>query len=104
MKEATEQRQKEKAKNTDTIADAKAGSEAVAQAIVVLHEFYSKQAFIQVRRQVPEMAEYKGMQSAKGGVVGMLEVVQTDFMRLEADTTSAESAAASEYNAFMKDA
>jgi regulator of replication initiation timing len=104
MSEATAQRQKEKAKNTKAISDAQAGSEAVKQAIVVLREFYSSQAFIQVRRQVPEMAEYKGMQSAKGGVVGMLEVIQTDFMRLEADTKSAEAAAAKEYDEFMEDA
>merc|ERR1719478_960545 len=105
MAEATEQRQAEKTKNEQTIADAKAGSEAVKQAIVILREFYSSQeGFLQVRRQVPEMAAYKGMQSGKGGVVGMLEVIQSDFMRLEADTKSAETLAAKEYDEFMTDA
>merc|ERR1719478_1603748 len=102
MAEATEQRQAEKAKNEHAIADAQAGSEAVKQAIVVLREFYSAQAgFVQVHRQVPEMAAYKGMQNSKTGVVGMLEVIQSDFNRLEADTTSAESLAATEYDQFM---
>merc|ERR1719254_72228 len=106
MSEATAQRQKEKATNTDTMNDASAGENAVKQALVVLKEFYSSQSSLLQRRgqQVPEMAAYKGMQSSKGGVVGMLEVIQTDFMRLEADTKSAEAAAAKEYDEFMTDA
>merc|ERR1740121_3606440 len=101
MAEATEVRQKEKAENEPTIADAKAGSAAVANALQILQEFYSGQAsFLQQRgKQVPEMAAYKGMSG--GGVIGMLEVIQTDFMRLEADTKMAESQAAQEYDAFM---
>jgi len=100
MSEATEIRQKEKAENLDTIADAKAGSAAVASALSILQEFYSSQAsFLQRGKQVPEMAAYKGMSG--GGVIGMLEVIQTDFMRLEADTTAAEAQAAKEYAAFM---
>merc|ERR1719183_3451799 len=90
MNEATTLRMDEKAKNTDTIKDAAAGEEATKAALVVLKEFYSSQAsFLQ---QVPEMAEYKGMQSAKGGVVGMLEVIVTDFARLHAETKAAENA------------
>merc|ERR1719454_2801321 len=33
----------------------------------------------------------------------MLEVIETDFARLEADTTAAETQAATEYDAFMED-
>merc|ERR1719158_1236523 len=70
MSEATAQRQKEKATNTDTMNDAKAGEEATKQALVVLKEFYAAHAsLLQKGGQVPEMAAYKGMQSAKGGVV-----------------------------------
>merc|ERR1719161_1595777 len=102
MNEATTLRMSEKAKNTDTMKDAAAGEEATKAALVVLKEFYASQAsFLQ---QVPEMAEYKGMQSAKGGVVGMLEVITSDFARLLADTKASESAAAKEYDAFMSDA
>merc|ERR1719215_1425716 len=101
MQEATAQREAEHAENTATIADAAAGIEAVQNAIVILKEFYSSQsAFLQ---QVPEMAAYKGMQSSKGGVIGMLEVIETDFMRLKADTEASEKAAAEEYNTFMGD-
>merc|ERR1740120_30734 len=101
MVEATTVRQKEKAENEATIADAKAGSAAVATALQILQEFYSGQAaFLQQRgRQVPEMADYKGMSG--GGVIGMPEVIQTDFMRLEADTKAAEAQAAKEYDEFM---
>jgi len=101
MAEATELREKEKAENLDTIADSKAGSEAVKQAIVVLKEFYSSQAAFLQQKQVPEMAAYKGMQSSKGGVIGMLEVIETDFLRLQAETEASEGAAATEYAEFM---
>merc|ERR1719343_1488865 len=38
-----------------------------------------------------------------GGVVGMLEVIETDFARLEADTKAAEASAQKEYDEFMAD-
>jgi len=102
MSKATTQRDKEKATNADTMKDAQAGEQATKAALVVLKEFYSSQgSFVQ---QAPEMAAYSGMSSAKGGVVGMLEVITSDFARLYADTKASESAAATEYNAFMKDA
>merc|ERR1712228_1032668 len=100
MAEATELRKAEKTENLATIADAKAGFEAVGKALVILREFYSSQAsFVQ---QVPEMAAYTGQQSGNKGVVGMLEVIQTDFSRLRAETEAAEHAAAAQYASFMK--
>merc|ERR1719488_441427 len=55
--------------------------------------------------QQPEVfeSEYKGMQSESGGVVGMLEVIQSDFARLEAETKSSEDQAQKEYDEFMSD-
>jgi chromosome segregation ATPase len=101
MKDATTLREEEKTENLAIIADSKAGKDATKKALVVLREFYAKQsAFLQ---QAPEVEEYKGMGGAKGGVVGMLEVIETDFARLEADTTAAEKQAASEYDTFMTD-
>merc|ERR1719159_837115 len=44
------------------------------------------------------------MQSENGGVIGMLEVIQSDFARLEAETTAAEETAQKEYDEFMTDA
>jgi len=102
MKEATEFREKEKAENLDTIADAKAGEEAVKKALVIIKEFYASQGSFLQRRQVPEMAAYKGLHGEKKGVVGMLEVIESDFARLNAETTASEEQAASEYKAFME--
>merc|ERR1719482_2167002 len=104
MSEATEVRMKEKATNTATMNDAKAGEDATKAALVVLKEFYASQGSFLQHKQVPEMAAYKGMSSAKGGVVGMLEVITSDFARLHADTKAAETAAATEYDQFMSDA
>jgi hypothetical protein len=107
MNEATEQRSTEKAKNTATIADAKAAQDALKQALGVLEEFYGAQgaSLLQGKAaQVPEMKIYKGQGSSSGGVVGMLEVIQSDFARLEADTTATENQAQAEYDAFMTDA
>merc|ERR1719215_2002915 len=106
MAEATKLRQEEKAKNEETIKDAGEAQTAVAQALTVLKEFYSKAgdatALIQ---QQPEIFDspYKGMQAENGGVVGMLEVIESDFARLEADTTAAEASAQKEYDTFMTD-
>merc|ERR1719504_517582 len=43
------------------------------------------------------------MGSSSGGVVGMLEVILSDFTRLEAETSSGEETAATEYDEFMTD-
>merc|ERR1719310_2329740 len=105
MAEATEQREKEKAQNLATIEDAKAAQVAVKQALEILNEFYSSQtAEAALLQQVPELKAYKGMQGAKGGVIGMLEVILSDFARLEAETTADEKQAEAEYTSFMADA
>merc|ERR1712051_1117453 len=36
-----------------------------------------------------------------GGVIGMLEVIESDFARLESDTKAAEATAQKEYDTFM---
>merc|ERR1719321_1022250 len=105
MTAATSQRQEEKAENEVTIKDAKQAQAAVQVALKVLRDFYSAQeSLLQRAGQVPEMAEYKGMQGGKAGIIGMLEVILSDFARLEADTTSEEKQAVEQYNTFMKKA
>jgi len=110
MAKATKLRQEEKAKNTQTVKDAVEAQTAVAQALTVLKEFYEKagDATALVQRQQPEAPEifdssYKGMQAENGGVVGMLEVIESDFARLEADTKAAEATSQKEYDTFMTD-
>merc|ERR1719453_345882 len=110
MAKATKLRQEEKAKNTETIKDSQDAQTAVAQALTVLKDFYSKAgdatALLQQQPSAPEIFDspYKGMQSENGGVVGMLEVIESDFARLEAETTAAEATAQKEYDTFMTDA
>jgi len=107
MAESTEIRQKEKAENELTIKDSQEAQTAVAQALTVLKEFYAKAgdatALVQQQPEAPEIFDspYKGMQSENGGVIGMLEVIESDFARLEAETTAAEATAQKEYDEFM---
>jgi len=107
---ATEERVAEKEKNTVTIKDAQGAQTAVAQALSVLNEFYAKAAeatsFAQTFNSEPEIfgdEPYKGMGAESGGVVGMIEVIQSDFARLEAETSAAEAEAAKQYDEFMTD-
>jgi len=110
VKAASEARAKEKAANTATLADARAASSAVTRAVAVLKEFYAKAAsstaFVQA---APEDAPatfdeaYKGNQAGNGGVIGMLEVIQSDFARLEAETSSGEDSAQREHETFLND-
>jgi len=101
-------RQKEKATNEVTIKDSKDAQAAVARALVVLKEFYAtaSEATALVQKQNPAApdtfdAAYTGMGGESGGVVGMLEVIQSDFARLESDTTAAEVSNAQAHNKFM---
>merc|ERR1719231_2235166 len=107
--EATQIREEEKAKNTETIKDSQDAQTAVAQAVTVLKEFYEKAAeatsLLQQQPESPEIfdAPYKGLQSENCGVVGMLEVIQSDFARLQSDTEASEATSQKEYDNFMTD-
>jgi hypothetical protein len=88
--EATSVRNEEHTKNVQTIADSKVASEATARATQVLKDFYSQ-------------ASGPVQGSSSTGVLGMLEVIQSDFVRLTTETTSSEDAAAKEFETFMRD-
>jgi len=109
MAEATRVRQQERATNAQTVQDAQEAQTAVAQALTVLKEFFAKAAeataLVQQQPAVPEIfaSPYRGMQAENGGVVGMLEVIESDFARLEAETTAAEATAQKQYDTFMTD-
>jgi len=106
---ATKIRDEEKAKNAETVKDAQEAQKAVTQALQVLKDFYEKAgdatALMQQQPQSPEIFDkpYKGMGGENGGVVGMLEVILSDFERLEADTKTAEKESQAEYDSFMTD-
>merc|ERR1719160_2318925 len=96
---ATKMREEEKAKNAETIKDAQQAQTAVSQALTVLKEFYAKAAKATALVQQPAIFDspYKGMGGNAGGVVGMLEVIESDFARLQAETQASEAKAQKEY-------
>lgn len=92
----------EKATNTVTIKDSQDAQAAVASAVQVLQEFYEKAGDATSFVQQPEIFDtpYQGLQSENGGVLGMLEVIQSDFARLETDTKASEAEAQRSFDEF----
>jgi len=108
---ATEDRDAEKAKNAQTLTDAKNAQQAVAQALAVLKDFYAKAAesdsLVQEDAETESPASFAQVNSPVGGgssgVIGMLEVVESDFARLESDTAAAESESQRAFDDFIGD-
>merc|ERR1719450_980206 len=53
--------------------------------------------------QAASLDPYKGQQAGSGGIFGMLEVILSDFARLQTETTEAENSAADTYEKFMNE-
>jgi outer membrane murein-binding lipoprotein Lpp len=119
LNEATELRNGEKADNEATIETADEGKTAVELAINILKEFYDN-AFIQTGKYVPPNAdrsgktvadrapevfsgEYRGSQGASKGILGLLDVILSDFERTIDTTTDAEDTAAASFGTFESD-
>jgi len=111
---ATNNRLAEKKTNTATIADAKAAQAAVEKATTVLKSFYSSVAagsallqdtagLKQEMQQAASLDPYSGQQAGSGGILGMMEVILSDFARLETETQESENSAASTYETFMNE-
>jgi len=107
---ATNLRQEEKKTNTATVADAKAAQTAVSQAIKVLKDFYGQAAGLELVQGKGSLTEemkqaalptYKGNQDSSTGIFGMLEVVLSDFARLETETSSSENSQQTSYDSMM---
>merc|ERR1719277_2960098 len=102
MANATVLRKEESAVNTATVKDSQEAQTAVAEAIVVLKEFYEKagEATVlmqrQQRRQQPLPPPI-----FDSPYQGLLAVIQSDFARLEAETKAAEATAQKEHDEFM---
>jgi len=109
MAKQTKERSDSKAANTQTIKEAKAAQVAVEEAMAVLKDFYAKSAEATAFAQqspgedAPETFEkpYQGLLPEGGSVVDFLEVILTDFARLESETASAEAEEEDEYKTFM---
>lgn len=99
LKKATEERTDEKARNKKVIADSKVAEDATAQALAVLQDFYANAgdapAFIQVTSKLAA--------SGTDGIIGMLEVIESDFVRLGAETKAAEAKSQRSFDSFVND-
>merc|ERR1719181_1949903 len=102
VKEATAMRQKEAADFQERKKDYENGQTACAAAIKVLHEYYQGKSFVQTSSLVSDMAHSAGRQpsGASSGIIGLLEVAESDFSRMLAESTAAEDSAISEYDTF----
>jgi len=93
--EATALRQKENAEYEKASADYKQSADAVANAIQVLQQYYSQGSFAQVS-QAPEFGSAKSDISTQ--ILGMLEVAESDFTRLLAESEADEKSAQAAYD------
>jgi len=109
MAKSTATRNEDKATNEVTVKEAKEAQTAVEQAMAVLKDFYAKSAEATALAQqspgedAPETFSkpYTGMLPEGGSVIDFLEVILTDFARLESETATQEAADQEAYETFM---
>jgi hypothetical protein len=112
--DAEAMRSQESAGNSNTVEEAQAGLEAVEQAIDILSKFYkiaAKERLTQSLLQGPaedapnagfnNLEAYTGSQGEAGGIIGMMEVIKSDFARTISETQKAEANAIQDHLAFM---
>jgi len=111
-KEAAEQREEQKEENAKALADARGGLEAVTEALGILQTFYKQaaKATALVQTAASPIDEdnpgagfdgaYKGNQAESKGVIGLLEVIKTDFEHTIEITTETEKTQASDFVKF----
>jgi chromosome segregation ATPase len=96
--EATKVRQEEHEEYLKASKDFKDSAAAVAKAIDVLNEYYSSAAFVQVAAKQPD-ASFGGAKGDVGStIVSVLEVAESDFTSLLAESEADESAAQEAYD------
>jgi chromosome segregation ATPase len=94
--EATANRQKEHEEYVKASTDFKDSAAAVAKAIDVLSEYYSSAAFVQVSSKQPEFGGASG--DVGSTIVSVLEVAESDFTTLLAETEADEETAQTAYD------
>jgi len=108
---ATKLREEESAENAETIKTAKDGLGAIEMAKDILTKFYKTAAKATVLVQGPaddapdsgfkSGAAYTGAQGASTGIIGMMDVIKSDFERTISETEHEEAKAQEEYDAYM---
>jgi len=114
LKENTKLRGEEKAENEETMKKAKEGAAAVGEALTILKDFYKSAAkeklFLQVSASPVDEDDpgagfdsaYRGSQSSSKGILGLLEVIKTDYERTHRQTEAAEKEAHEEFIKFER--
>jgi hypothetical protein len=117
LNEATQLRSEESDDNEKTISTASDGLSSVKLALSVLREFYGSESFIQyvppnsdrdgltVSDRAPEIwkSGYEGSKSEAKGIIGLLEVIESDFDRTVETTKDREAKAQLDFDAFTKE-
>merc|ERR550537_417149 len=116
QEDATAMRKEEHAENQATVMEAEAGLEAVNEAIDILDKFYKTAAKEKVDLglvqgpldDAPDTGfdngeAYTGAGGESGGILGMLDVIKSDFERTISTTNKAEDQNEKEYQKFMKE-
>jgi len=111
---AEKERKEEKAENAATVAEAHAGLSAINQAIDIISKFYKSAKKEQVDLSLAQGPAddapdagfdngeaYTGAQSESGGIIGMMEVMKSDFERTISETEAAEAQAEEDHLEFM---
>jgi len=115
QEQATKMRKEEKSENNVNVMEATAGLEAVEQAIDILDKFYKTAAKEAVDLELIQKGPlddapdagfdggeaYTGAGGESGGILGMLDVIKSDFERTVSITEKAEASAEQEYMSFM---
>jgi len=100
---ATEMRQSEKSEFTKAHRDFTESAEAVAKASAVLSDYYSSASFLQVAATLkqPELGGAKGDIGTQ--IVSILEVAESDFTQLLAESEAAESESQTAFDKLKQD-
>jgi hypothetical protein len=98
---ATEIRTKESSENVAAISDFQDSAAAVMKAMVVLKSFYGSLLQVQEKTVLKSSSRQPTFGSAKSdtgsNIISVLEVAESDFTRLYAETSTEEEAAAAAY-------
>jgi len=110
---ANKERGEEKVENANTVTEANAGLKAVNMAIDILDKFYKTAAKESVDLSLaqgplddaPDAGfkngeSYNGAGAESGGIIGMMEVIASDFDRTIAETQAAEAQAEKDHLTF----
>merc|ERR1719410_754881 len=112
--EAVDNRQAESTQNAATVDEAQAGLTVLNQCIELLDKFYktmkkNKVSLDLVQAPADDAPDagfgngeaYTGAQSESGGILGMLDVMKSDFVRTITETETAEAQAEQDHLEFM---